>query len=92
VKDIRIHLALRKEVRQRPKEERLAIGKRIADAQRLMGEPHLRKGAGLRKLRNDYFEVRVGLKERLVFENTETALVFELIGNHEDVKRFLKSH
>jgi len=50
----------------------------------------LHKGAGLRKLRDEYFEARMGLKERLLFENTPEALVFEFIGNHDEVKRFLK--
>jgi len=56
-----------------------------------MGWPHLHKGAGLRKLRDEYYEARIGLKERLLFENTPEALVFEFIGNHDEIKRFLKS-
>ena len=56
-----------------------------------MGIPHLHRGIGLRKLRDDYFEIRVGLKARLVFENTPTGLFFEFLGNHDEVKRFLKS-
>jgi len=50
----------------------------------------LHKGAGLRKLRDEYFEARMGLKERLLFENTPEALVFEFIGDYDEVKRFLK--
>jgi len=36
--------------------------------------------------------LRLGLKQRLVFSNSEAGLVCELLGNHDDVKLFLKSH
>jgi hypothetical protein len=56
-----------------------------------MGYPHLHRGIGLRKLQDDYYEIRIGLQQRLVFENTSEALVFEFLGDHNEVKRFLKS-
>jgi len=82
---------LLKEIRAKPAAERHEIGERIAEAQRYMGHPHSHKGVGLRKLQDDYYEIRVGLKQRLVFENTPEALVFEFLGDHDEVKRFLKS-
>ena len=92
MKDIRFNSALLLEIRKRPTADRREIGKCLAEAQRVIGQPHLHKGIGMRKLRDDYFEIRVGgLRQRLVFENTKDALVFELIGDHDDVKRFLKS-
>ena len=71
--------------------ERRQIGEAIAAAQSSIGQPPLHRGVGLRKLRDDYCEIRIGLKLRLVFENTRAALVFELLGDHDDVKRFLKN-
>ena len=53
---------------------------RIAEAQRSVGQSHLHKGLGLRKLQDDYFEIRAGLKLRLVFDNTPSELVFENVG------------
>ncbi len=70
--------------------ERKEIGRRISEAQSSMGQPHLHKGTGLRKLSDHYFELRVDPKLRLVFEDTPSALVFEFMGNHDEVKRFLK--
>ena len=90
MKNVRIDPALLKAVRRRTSAERRTIGRRIAEVQRIVGWPHLHKGAGLRKLRDEYFEARMGLKERLLFENTPEAMVFEFIGNHDEVKRFLK--
>ncbi|MDQ6633111.1 MAG: hypothetical protein M3Y82_15380 [Verrucomicrobiota bacterium] len=90
MKEIRFHHSVLKEIRSRTSKERREIGEKIAEAQNTMGQPHLHKGIGIRKLRNDYFEIRVGLKDRLVFAHTRNALVFELIGHHNEVQRFLK--
>jgi mRNA-degrading endonuclease RelE of RelBE toxin-antitoxin system len=91
MKNVRIEPALLREIRRRSSGDRRMVGRRIAEIQRSIGWPHLHKGAGLRKLRDDYFEARVGLKERLVFENTQEAIVFEVIGDHDEVKRFLRN-
>lgn len=90
MKPVRIQAALLKEIRAKSASERQAIGTRIAEAQRSIGQPHLHRGVGLRKLRDDYYEIRVGLKLRLVFENTSEALVFECMGDHNDVRRFIR--
>ena len=74
-----------------PATDRRKIGQRIAEAQRSIGQPHLHKGLGLRKLHENIYEIRVGLKERLVFENLADELVFEFLGDHDGVKNFLKS-
>ncbi|MBM3883274.1 MAG: hypothetical protein FJ387_26775 [Verrucomicrobia bacterium] len=90
MKRIRIQPDLLKAIRAMSASERRAVGERIAQAQRHLGQPHLHRGIGLRKLRDDWYEIRLGLKLRLVFENTPDALVFEFLGDHDDVKRFLK--
>ena len=90
MKSVRIEATLRKKIRGKPLAQRRAIGRRIAEIQEAIGKPHLHRGLGLRKLRDEYFEARLGLQERLVFENTSDALVFEFIGNHDEVKRFLR--
>ena len=91
MKEIRIRAALLKKIRALRAAERRAVGESISEAQICVGQPHLHKGTGLRKLQDDYYEIRVGLKQRLVFENTPEALVFEMMGDHDDVKKFLKS-
>ena len=90
MKNIRIESALLRAIRRRPPAQRRVIGKRIVEIRETSGRPHLHKGAGLRKLRDQYFEARIGLNERLIFENTADALVFEFLGNHDQVRRFLK--
>lgn len=51
----------------------------------------LHEGLGLKRLQGPYWEVRKGLKVRLLFRWQKDLVEFVLAGNHEDVKRFLKS-
>ena len=48
------------------------------------------KGLGLKRLRGNFWEVRKGLKARILFRWEEDLVEFVLAGNHDDVKRFLK--
>lgn len=51
----------------------------------------LREGLGLKRLQGPYWEVRKGLKVRLLFRWQKDLVEFVLAGNHEDIKRFLKT-
>jgi mRNA-degrading endonuclease RelE of RelBE toxin-antitoxin system len=79
-------------LRSLPKVQRKQIGQALTELERSFGQPHQHRGLGVRPLRNDYYELRLGLNQRLVFSNSEEGLVCELLGNHDEVKRFLKSH
>ena len=48
------------------------------------------KGYKLTRLREDYWEARASIKERVLFKLTRDTIQFIAVGNHEDVKRFLK--
>ncbi len=48
-------------------------------------------GAGLKQLRRNYREVRKGLKARVLFRWQGDLIEFILAGDHNDIKRFLKS-
>lgn len=91
MKPVRIHAGLLKELKALPAAERRAMGARIAEVQAAMGQPHCHRGLGLRKLRDGFFEARLSLGRRLIFEETPEALVFEFLGNHDEVCRFLRS-
>ncbi len=56
-----------------------------------MGKPHEHAGIGLRKLGASFFEGRSGLRLRLIFEVLPGGILyFHLLGDHEEVRRFLK--
>jgi mRNA-degrading endonuclease YafQ of YafQ-DinJ toxin-antitoxin module len=54
------------------------------------GQPHLRSGLGIRRLQRNYFECRVGRDLRMVFKLEGSILTMARIGNHEEVRKFLK--
>lgn len=74
------------------RDERREIGVAINEIASAMGAPHRHSGIGLRKLRGSFYEGRIGLNRRLVFEFLPSGtLYFHLLGTHDEVRRFLKS-
>lgn len=55
------------------------------------GQPHAHGGLGIRRLRGDYFECRLGRDLRAVFKLEGATLTMAALGNHDDVRRFIKS-
>jgi mRNA-degrading endonuclease YafQ of YafQ-DinJ toxin-antitoxin module len=49
------------------------------------------KGLGLKHLREDFWEVRIDIKERILFTLKEETVGFVIVGNHDEIIRFLKS-
>lgn len=53
---------------------------------------HRHQGMGLRKIHaSGVFEARVGLGLRIVFGYRENEIFLHRIGNHDDIRRYLKS-
>jgi hypothetical protein len=46
-------------------------------------------GLGLKNWYADYWEIRAGLKDRILFEFTDT-IVFLFVGSHDEIKNFIK--
>jgi mRNA-degrading endonuclease RelE of RelBE toxin-antitoxin system len=90
LKSVEFDRGLLEQLRALPKERRREVGAAIVAVQETFGDPHRHGGLGLRKLKAGHYEVRLGLGQRLVFENRPDALYFKLIGNHDAVRRFLK--
>ena len=55
----------------------------------LDGRGPLPPGLGLKNLHADYWEIRAGLKDRILFEFTDQ-IVFLFVGSHDDIKNFIK--
>jgi mRNA-degrading endonuclease YafQ of YafQ-DinJ toxin-antitoxin module len=73
------------------------VGRLIQRVQDNFGHPHLHSGTGIRDLspkgsRLNVYECRIGRGLRLIFTlKTPATLYFHMIGNHDEVRRFLKS-
>jgi mRNA-degrading endonuclease RelE of RelBE toxin-antitoxin system len=82
-----------RQLRALDRDARREIGETINQIGSALGLPHRHAGLGLRKLRGPFFEGRIGLKRRLIFEtSSDGILYFHLMGSHEDVRKFIKSH
>ena len=57
----------------------------------LSKDRQIHQGLGLKRLMGDFWEVRKGIKVRILFRWTGNLIEFVLAGNHDDVKRFLKN-
>jgi len=90
LKSPKIDPALLKQIRLLSKTDRKRIGELIEQISRSFGTPHLHRGSGMRDLGKNVFECRLGLQSRLIFINHPEYLYFCLIGNHGEVKNFLK--
>jgi mRNA-degrading endonuclease RelE of RelBE toxin-antitoxin system len=56
----------------------------------LSGEKELSVGLGLKNLRKNFWEIRKGLKLRILFRWRTDHVEFVLAGTHEEIKRYLK--
>lgn len=48
-------------------------------------------GIGLKRLREDYWEIRQGLRTRILFRWKDDAIDFVLAGDHDSISEFLKN-
>ena len=79
-------------LRSKSAEDRKLLGEAINAARDAWGHPHLHTGSGIRRLHENFFECRSGLKTRLIFEWLEEGMLyFHLEGNHNEIQHFLKS-
>ena len=83
---------LLREIRKLSKGKRTRLGAVIESARQSWGRPHEHSGIGIRRLGSDLYECRSGLDQRLVFQSLDGLLYFHFLGNHDEVRCFLRSH
>ena len=54
------------------------------------GNPHVHSGLGIRKLKGNVFECQAGLANRFGFHSGEDALIVVFLGNHDELRRWLR--
>ncbi len=55
----------------------------------LDGLADLPPGLGLKNWHGDYWKIRAGIKDRILFEFTDR-IAFLFVGNHDEIKKFMK--
>ncbi len=48
-------------------------------------------GLGLKRIGKNYWEIRAGLRIRVLFEMEEDRVTFYFVGNHDQIRRFVRS-
>ena len=91
MKPIELPASFRKTLRGLDREQRREIGRILQVVQQAYGHPHQHRGLGLRNLRGGFFEIRVGLDRRIILHDAGEALVCKFLGNHDEIRRFLKN-
>lgn len=56
----------------------------------LSQDKQIYKGVGLKRLKGNFWEIRKGLKARILFRWERGLVEFILAGDHDDVKRYLR--
>ena len=49
------------------------------------------KGLGIKNLRENYWEIRVNVKDRIIFTLEKDKVAFIIVGNHDEIKKFLRN-
>ena len=57
----------------------------------LSRDRQIHQGLGLKRLRGDFWELRKGIKARILFRWEGDLIELVLAGNHDNIKRFLKN-
>ena len=74
-----------------PDEQFANVARKLLELNKAFGKPHEHTGLGIRKLRADLFECRAGLALRVLFRTAPGALIVRFVGNHDDVKKYLRA-
>lgn len=49
------------------------------------------EGLGLKKVYKNYWEIRIDIKNRIIFELNEDIINIAFVGSHDNIRKFLKS-
>ena len=73
-------------------EEKEEIKKIAIQAIDILSQDRLiHKGIGLKRLKDNFWEIRKGLKARILFRWEGDLIEFILAGGHDDIKRYLRN-
>lgn len=69
-------------------QEKEAVRQAIAGLEQSFGRPHFHSGLSLRAF-GKYHEFRAGLKLRCLFLSVGSDLILTMVGNHNDIRRYV---
>lgn len=81
----------RDEARSLPEDQFGRLEEALGQLPAAFGQPHLHSGLGIRRLTGSYFEFRVGRDTRVVFTLKGDTAILRMVGNHDQVRAYLKN-
>jgi len=84
---------IQRQLEHAPDDLRRQLSDAVTQLPRVLGQPHRHAGLGVRKIHpHGVFELRIGRQCRVVFTQPEKDMIMlHLLGDHNDVQRFLDS-
>ena len=79
-------------LRQLPEDRKARIKEAIHQLVHFFESRQQPQGLGLKRLRHDFWEVRSGLGDRVLFRLSGDLVELAMAGNHDEIRRFLKRH
>jgi mRNA-degrading endonuclease RelE of RelBE toxin-antitoxin system len=85
------HKSYLRALKKIPKTDQTTINAAIARLAGIIGNPHQHSGAGVRRLHPGIFEIRVGLRLRVVFTVRADNVFLHTAGDHDQVQDWLRN-
>ncbi len=82
--------AVLRQLRQLPRDDRIACLLALSELTDSFGQPHRHSGLGVRKLGGKLFECRGTINLRFVFQDRPGELYVSFLGTHDEVKALLR--
>jgi mRNA-degrading endonuclease RelE of RelBE toxin-antitoxin system len=89
---IYLHQSYVRALKKFAKLEQSEINAAIARLPEIIGNPHQHSGAGVRRLRPSIFEIRAGLRLRIVFTIRTDNIFLHTVGDHDHVRAWIKQN
>jgi mRNA-degrading endonuclease RelE of RelBE toxin-antitoxin system len=90
------HLAVskhfQKQLKKLPKGDQRRVAEKLKDFLLYLSKKKIPLGYGFKKINGDKYELRGDLKIRVVMKNEGDTLVCHAVGNHDEVKRYLRKY
>ena len=82
----------RKQLKKLPVHDQQKVSTALKDFLAAFTRGQLPAGYGFKKINHDKYELRLDIRLRIVMKADGDTLVCHLVGNHEDVRRYLREY
>lgn len=92
MKRLAVSNQFQKQLRKLPPHEQEKTATALKGLLSALQSGQLPAGLGFKKINGDKYELRVDIRLRIVMKTEADTLVCHVVGNHDDVKRYLRTY